>query len=271
MSSRRRRHSGPPPHDLWGASPADDEYWRPSGHPARAEGAYAHTYKDGLPPPQPPYEPPCARSETWPDGRRGRLGERQRGHGRVDLDDGREPRIPRHASGSPSPHGRASRRHPSPGREGRSPRGRSGAPRARSTPPSAHAPRKQRLQTAASQWWQNPVVRTCAITALSTGLTAALDSRGDPGPWKGAKGAKVAVASLGSALVDGFLGHKHPNSVRQEVVRKGVEVAMEETEKKKKKRQPRGGQDGDARRPGDHGSHGRHRHGRASRSHGRRG
>ncbi|EFY84947.1 hypothetical protein MAC_09022 [Metarhizium acridum CQMa 102] len=136
----------------------------------------------------------------------------------------------------------------------------------RSNSASTSAPRKQKWQTTASQWWQNPIVRTCAITAVSTGLSAALDSRGDPGQWKGAKGAKVAVASLGSALVDGFLGQKHPNSVRQQVARKGFQVAMEETEKKKQ--QPAEARKDDAHGPKDHGRR-RRRHSEGSSSHGR--
>ncbi|XWX00562.1 hypothetical protein V2A60_008583 [Cordyceps javanica] len=86
-------------------------------------------------------------------------------------------------------------------------------------------------------WWQNPLVRTCAITALSTGLSAALDNRGDPGLWKGSKGAKVAVAAVGSAVVDGFLGSKHPGGARHTVMKKGVDVALDKTEEMKHKEQ----------------------------------
>lgn len=150
----------------------------------------------------------------------------------------------------------------SPSRHARMPQ-ESGTRRSKST--SSSAPRHQTWQATASQWWQNPIVRTCAITAVSTGLSAALDSRGDPGQWKGAKGAKVAVASLGSALVDGFLGHKHPDSVRQQVARKGFQVAMEETEKKKQ--QPTEARKDDAQRPKD--GHRRRRRGGRSRSRGR--
>ncbi|KAG5931356.1 hypothetical protein E4U53_001806 [Claviceps sorghi] len=85
-------------------------------------------------------------------------------------------------------------------------------------------------------WWQNPLLRACVVTALSAGLTAALDSRGDPGRWKGAKGAKVAVAAVGSGVVDGFLGQRHPDGLRHTVMKKGVEMAMEEVEKKKQPR-----------------------------------
>lgn len=272
MSSRRRRHSGPPPQHFRGASYPDEQDWHPSGHPPRANSVY-----DGLPPPH--YEPSYPRSETRPvnrpevdrDGGRGR----ERGH-HTGFREGYEARSPRPAYGEsrsqrprrPRSHDRVSdgdstRGRGSPSRHARMPQGRSGKRRSKST--SSSAPRHQTWQATASQWWQNPIVRTCAITAVSTGLSAALDSRGDPGQWKGAKGAKVAVASLGSALVDGFLGHKHPNSVRQQVARKGFQVAMEETEKKKQR--PMEPRKDDARRPKD--GHRRRRRGDRSRSRGR--
>lgn len=60
-------------------------------------------------------------------------------------------------------------------------------------------------QTAA-KWWQNPLVQAGARTALSAGATAAMNNRGAQGEWLGAKGAKVATAALGAALMDGFMG-----------------------------------------------------------------
>lgn len=107
-------------------------------------------------------------------------------------------------------------------------RSRQGRPRSKSvvSSPSSN-------QQAPEPWWQHPLVRACAATAITTGLSAALDSRGDPGQWKGAKGAKVAVATVGAALVDGFLATKHPGGVRHQVGKKGVQVAMDEAERKK--------------------------------------
>lgn len=60
-------------------------------------------------------------------------------------------------------------------------------------------------QTAA-KWWKNPLVQAGARTALSAGATAAMNNRGAQGEWLGAKGAKVATAALGAALMDGFMG-----------------------------------------------------------------
>ncbi|XWW94342.1 hypothetical protein V2A60_002285 [Cordyceps javanica] len=60
-------------------------------------------------------------------------------------------------------------------------------------------------QTAA-KWWQNPLVQAGARTAFSAGATAAMNNRGGQGDWLGAKGAKVATAAIGAALMDGFMG-----------------------------------------------------------------
>jgi hypothetical protein len=35
-----------------------------------------------------------------------------------------------------------------------------------------------------------------------------MQNRNDPSPWLGSKGAKVATAALGAALMDGFGGKK---------------------------------------------------------------
>lgn len=78
---------------------------------------------------------------------------------------------------------------------------------------------------ARSQWWQNPLLQAGARTALTAGAQAAMKSRNDQGAWMGAKGAKVATAALGAALVDGFIGQKHPNSARQSLAKEGVDLA----------------------------------------------
>lgn len=62
----------------------------------------------------------------------------------------------------------------------------------------------------AAQWWNNPLLRAGATQAFTAGAEAAMKSKNDAGPWIGPKGAKVATAALGAALMDGFLGQKRP-------------------------------------------------------------
>jgi hypothetical protein len=53
--------------------------------------------------------------------------------------------------------------------------------------------------------------------------------RNEPGPWMGAKGTKVATAALGAALVDTFMGQKHPKKVggvRHKAMRRATEAAL---------------------------------------------
>ena len=57
-----------------------------------------------------------------------------------------------------------------------------------------------------AQWWKNPLVQAGARTAFTAGAQAAMNNRGAQGPWMGSKGAKVATAALGAALMDGFIG-----------------------------------------------------------------
>lgn len=78
------------------------------------------------------------------------------------------------------------------------------------------------------QWWANPLVKAGARTAFSAGAQAAIKSRNDPSPWLGAKGAKVATAALGAALVDGFMAEKHPGGVRHEALRHGRDAVLDE-------------------------------------------
>ncbi|KAH7136656.1 hypothetical protein B0J13DRAFT_78620 [Dactylonectria estremocensis] len=106
---------------------------------------------------------------------------------------------------------------PTRGRPPQTQRGRDGpAVRRKSMPASTKA---------RSPWWQNPLLQAGARTALTAGAQAAMKSRNDPSPWMGAKGAKVATAALGAAIVDGFIGQKHPNSARQSIAREGVDLA----------------------------------------------
>lgn len=43
---------------------------------------------------------------------------------------------------------------------------------------------------------------TFATSAFQAGASAAYKARGDPGPWMGKKGTKVATAALGAAIAD---------------------------------------------------------------------
>ena len=74
-------------------------------------------------------------------------------------------------------------------------------------------------------WWQNPYVQAGVRTAFTAGAQAAMKSQSDPSPWLGAKGAKVATAALGAAVVDGFMGQKHPGGARHNLMKSGVDVA----------------------------------------------
>ncbi|PHH88344.1 hypothetical protein CDD83_7642 [Cordyceps sp. RAO-2017] len=76
------------------------------------------------------------------------------------------------------------------------------------------------------------MVKAGARTAFSAGAQAAMQSRHDPSPWFGAKGAKVATAALGAALVDGFMAEKHPGSMRQDALRHGMDAVMGEASKR---------------------------------------
>lgn len=69
------------------------------------------------------------------------------------------------------------------------------------------------------------MIQAGARTAFTAGAQAAMKNRNDPSPWFGAKGAKVATAALGAAIVDGFMGQKHPDSTRTKLMREGVDVA----------------------------------------------
>ena len=51
-----------------------------------------------------------------------------------------------------------------------------------------------------------------------------MKSRGDPEPWLGSKGAKVGMTALGAALVDGFMGGKHPGG--QKMMKDGLNHAL---------------------------------------------
>ncbi|CAM1501565.1 Fc.00g035490.m01.CDS01 [Cosmosporella sp. VM-42] len=104
------------------------------------------------------------------------------------------------------------------GRDRPATKARDPQPRRSSMPASTKARR-------AASWWQNPMVQAGARTAFTAGAQAAMKSRDDPSPWLGAKGAKIATAALGAALVDGFMGQKHPGGARHTLMKEGVDVA----------------------------------------------
>ncbi|KAK2591465.1 hypothetical protein QQS21_010841 [Conoideocrella luteorostrata] len=74
----------------------------------------------------------------------------------------------------------------------------------RKSAPAPQAPPATASKAKKQQWWQNPLVQAGARTAFSAGAQAAMQNRKDPSPWLGQKGAKVATAALGAALMDGF-------------------------------------------------------------------
>lgn len=118
--------------------------------------------------------------------------------------------------------GRDPARSPNRGRPPTTQKNRGSAPTGRrSSMPASTKPR--------NAWWQNPMVQAGARTAFTAGAQAAMKSGRESGPWLGPKGAKVATAALGAALVDGFMGQKHPNSTRQKLMREGVDLASAQT------------------------------------------
>lgn len=53
-----------------------------------------------------------------------------------------------------------------------------------------------------------------------------------PGGWLGDKGTRVATAALGSAIVDTYMSHQHPNSVngiRHTALRQAAEYTIKNT------------------------------------------
>ncbi|KAK2595793.1 hypothetical protein QQS21_006556 [Conoideocrella luteorostrata] len=282
MSSRRRRHSGPPsPPYTRALNPADDYYFYPSGYGSASLCGQVYSSQ---PPPPPTYSSFDSHRRTSLPADHGEPVRGRHPYRQAPSSDLSGRRYSAHVPSTP-PHGygyddspRARRPPPSHSQDRRAPplsrhgrRSRSHAPSRSKSAASSSQRERQPKEDAGDPWWQNPIVRTCAVTALSTGISAALDSRGDPGQWKGAKGAKVAVATVGSALVDGFLGNKHPDGLRHNVMKKGMEVAMDKAEEKKHEGVDE--QNEDDKQPRRRHSAGRHhsrRHSPGRRSHGRR-
>ncbi|KAH7126216.1 hypothetical protein EDB81DRAFT_206199 [Dactylonectria macrodidyma] len=151
-----------------------------------------------------------------------------------NLDAAARGRSSRHLDNDEDEYNATRRRRPRSQTRDRHDRGPSGQSPTRGRPPPTQrgrdspAFRRKSMPAstkARSPWWQNPLLQAGARTALTAGAQAAMKSRNDPSPWMGAKGAKVATAALGAAIVDGFIGQKHPNSVRQNIAREGVDLA----------------------------------------------
>ncbi|KAM0490078.1 hypothetical protein ACHAP8_011952 [Fusarium lateritium] len=103
--------------------------------------------------------------------------------------------------------------------------------KARGAPSGRRSSMPASTKNKAAAWWQNPMVQAGARTAFTAGAQAAMKSGKESGPWLGPKGAKVATAALGAALVDGFMGQKHPDSTRQKLMREGLNLASTQTGK----------------------------------------
>jgi hypothetical protein len=55
-----------------------------------------------------------------------------------------------------------------------------------------------------------------------------MKNKDDPSPWLGPKGAKVATAALGAAVVDGFMGkNKHNGGAAHQAMKQGVMFASD--------------------------------------------
>lgn len=77
-----------------------------------------------------------------------------------------------------------------------------------------------------ASWWKHPLVQAGGRAAFTAGAQAAMRERKERGEWMGSKGAKVATAALGAALVDGFIGsNNHPNT--HPIASEGVGMATD--------------------------------------------
>ncbi|GKU16394.1 unnamed protein product [Fusarium langsethiae] len=175
--------------------------------------------------------PPTARSRS-----RGRVGRFRHSDSESDTEDDHYTTGVAGAGAAAA----ASRRRPR--SQGRDRRGRNheqsparGRPpvaqKARGAPSGRRSSMPASTKNKAAAWWQNPMVQAGARTAFTAGAQAAMKSGKESGPWLGPKGAKVATAALGAALVDGFMGQKHPDSTRQKLMREGFNLASAQTGK----------------------------------------
>lgn len=82
--------------------------------------------------------------------------------------------------------------------------------------------------------------------AFQAGLGAALDMRSKPGPWLGAKGAKVATTAAATGLVDTFFNVKKPDrkgGIRHQAAKAGLTEGLGFAVQKAASRIPTGKQD----------------------------
>ncbi|CAK7220890.1 hypothetical protein SBRCBS47491_004341 [Sporothrix bragantina] len=89
--------------------------------------------------------------------------------------------------------------------------------------PSSSSSTSNNSSSSKSAW------ESAARNALRAGTMAALSSHSAPGSWFGNKGTRVATAALGAALVDTYMGHRHPesvNGVRHTAMRQAAEYAI---------------------------------------------
>ncbi|CAK7218392.1 hypothetical protein SCUCBS95973_003468 [Sporothrix curviconia] len=151
-----------------------------------------------------------------------RDGDRYRGRDRIGYDrhDRHERRITRQ-EGYGDVHTRKASPH------GRSAAGRSDSHSRRRPPlkrgPSSSSSASNNSSSSMSAW------ESAARNALRAGTMAALSSHSAPGSWLGHKGTRVATAALGAALVDTYMGHRHPesvNGVRHTAMRQAAEYAI---------------------------------------------
>ncbi|KAL1911330.1 hypothetical protein Sste5344_002710, partial [Sporothrix stenoceras] len=96
-------------------------------------------------------------------------------------------------------------------------------PPSSSSTTSSNSSSRSDPSSSSSKW------ESAARNALRAGTMAALSSHGAPGSWLGNKGTRVATAALGAALVDTYMGHRHPNSmngIRHTAMRQAAEYAI---------------------------------------------
>ncbi|CAK7239500.1 MAG: hypothetical protein STHCBS139747_000931 [Sporothrix thermara] len=89
--------------------------------------------------------------------------------------------------------------------------------------PSSSSAASNNSSSSMSAW------ESAARNALRAGTMAAITNYSAPGKWLGDKGKRVATAALGAALVDTYMGHRHPesvNGVRHTAMRQVAEYAI---------------------------------------------
>ncbi|CAK7198152.1 hypothetical protein SEUCBS139899_000810 [Sporothrix eucalyptigena] len=136
-------------------------------------------------------------------------------HDRHDRRDGHHDDHDYHHTGNPQ----SQRARSVPGRDDSHSRRRPSLKRG----PSSSSSASNNSSSSMSKW------ESAARNALRAGTMAALSSHSAPGSWLGNKGTRVATAALGAALVDTYMGHRHPesvNGVRHTAIRQAAEYAI---------------------------------------------